>query len=279
MRASCFTGIFEQMLKLFHSRYLFAATALFIGLQPSLAETIGFLYALDSDLAALKGADYSAPANMQVAETSIQGIQIGPHKVWATKMGVGNVETAMNTTHLLAKFPCDIVISTGPAGTLKNDLQPGTWVCASEVIGYQRGTFADKGWILANTAFQKMVIPTYVQSVLLASTQELTHAKLASGDAFISQDAERRRIQEISNAQVVDMNSFGLALACQRAKTPLLILKVVSDRADKHAGDDFKAFVKSYEGTGGRMTRDLILQLPPSPSSPDTYENIRSLMR
>ncbi|MFZ4776005.1 MAG: hypothetical protein ACOYM3_11605 [Terrimicrobiaceae bacterium] len=267
------------MLKLFRSRYLFTTAALALGIQPSVAETIGFLYALDSDLKALKGPEFSEAASMKAAETSIQGIQIGPHKVWAAKMGVGNIETAMNTTRLLAKFPCDLIISTGPAGALSDDLQPGAWVRVSEVVGYQRGTFTDKGWILASTSILKMEIPSHIEVAFPAVLKALPHGKLASGDAFIAQDAERRRVQEISSAQVVDMNSFGLALACQQAKTSLLILKVVSDRADKNAGDDFKAFAKSYEGTGGQLARTLILQLPPSPSSPDTYENIRSLLR
>jgi nucleoside phosphorylase len=75
------------------------------------------------------------------------------------------------------------------------------------------------------------------------------------------------------------MNSFGLAMACEQTRTPLLILKVISDYADHNAGENFKEFVSSYDGQGGRMARELIQSLPPSPSSPESYDKIRKIMK
>ena len=114
---------------------------------------------------------------------------------------------------------------------------------------------------------------------LLKEAAKLSAISLASGDVFVANHSERERIRTSSDADAVDMNSFGLILACQQTKTPVLIWKIVSDSADASAGEDFKTFVKSYNGEGGRMVRELLLGLPSSPLSPESYENLRELMQ
>jgi adenosylhomocysteine/aminodeoxyfutalosine nucleosidase len=108
---------------------------------------------------------------------------------------------------------------------------------------------------------------------------DLPTALLASGDAFVANNAEREKIRVSTNAEVVDMNSFGLMMVCQQTRTPTLIWKIVSDRANADAGEDFKEFIKNYDGEGGRMVREYVLEMPTSPLSPETYEHIRELMQ
>ena len=247
--------------------------------SPLKGENVAFFYALDQDLAALKGVDSPTSRSLSIGGTSVQGFQIGTQQVWAVKMGVGNIETAMNALNLLSRFPCEIAICIGPAGSLNESLHPGAWFRAIEVIGYQRGSFGENGWTLSPGARKKLSFPSHLESAISQHFSELTVGSVASGDAFISYDAERQRISDISSAQVVDMNSFGLSLACEQTRTPLLLLKLVSDRANHSAGADFKEFTKSYDGVGGRLAKEFILSLPPSPSAPESYNNIRNLLK
>ena len=58
---------------------------------------------------------------------------------------------------------------------------------------------------------------------------------LASGDAFISDPETRRRLGE--RAQLVDMEGYAVAYACQRLGVPVRLVKHVSDGADESALD------------------------------------------
>ena len=58
---------------------------------------------------------------------------------------------------------------------------------------------------------------------------------LASGDAFISDAVARQQLAE--RAQLVDMEGYAVAYACQRLGVPVRLVKHVSDAADESALD------------------------------------------
>jgi hypothetical protein len=58
---------------------------------------------------------------------------------------------------------------------------------------------------------------------------------LASGDVFVTDPVLRSRLAE--RAQLVDMEGYGVAYACQRLGVPVRLVKHVSDSADERAND------------------------------------------
>ena len=58
---------------------------------------------------------------------------------------------------------------------------------------------------------------------------------LASGDAFVSDAVAREQLGE--RAQLVDMEGYAVAYACQRLGVPVRLVKHVSDAADESALD------------------------------------------
>lgn len=59
------------------------------------------------------------------------------------------------------------------------------------------------------------------------------------------------------NAELVEMNAFGLLAAVEGMKGEVMVLQVVSDLADGRASEDFAAFLKDYGGEGGAMVAEL----------------------
>ena len=262
-------------------RFLFAGSlALSTFLQMSAtsqADTIAVFYALDADLAALKEGDVAGARTASIGSVTVQGFSVGAHKVWAVKMGAGNVETAVNSTALLAKFPSDLALSIGPAGALSPGVEIGHWYEIRKVTGYQRGTFDATGWQVAKGA--TTVLPGNPGVAKAADGWKIERGiPLASGEAFVAREAENSRIAGITGAVAIDMNSFGLVRACEDLNTPLVLWKVISDRADSRAGEDFRKFLAGYDGEGGRQIRQLLLKLPSAPNSPAAYEHLRKLM-
>lgn len=254
---------------------IFACCAFWLGQAAARADEIGVLYALEADWRSLKG-DAAASAHT-INGTVVQTVRIGPHTVRGVQMGAGNVETAINASRLLGRFPCDWVVSLGPAGRLRDDLPPGAVCVVKEVVAYQRGTWSTQGWGLATAARITTPVPA-VAAVPSDPWREARVVSIASGDAFVANRRERDRIRAETGADLVDMNSYGAALACEKGNVPLLLLKYPSDAADDAAAEDFKEFIAGYQGRHGSELREWIKTLPASPESPQAYENIKRIL-
>lgn len=237
---------------------------------PLQAGEVAFLYALDADLAALRG-DALTDVR-EVHGTVVQSFQVGGHRVSAARMGVGNIETALNAARVIGFRKPDLLVAAGPSGALINEVEVGSIHLVVRVVGYQRGKYSESGWALAPES------EAGCQMADLEIIQHLPKAELAAGDAFVASQAAREHIHKITGAALVDMNSYGLSLVCRRTNTPLVILKITSDLAHRGAEEQFKSFIASYDGKLGRLVRDFIKQIPISQESPEAHENIQRLL-
>lgn len=241
------------------------------------ADEIALLYALEADWQAVKGDTTASSHN--VGGTVVHTVTIGPHTVRAVQMGAGNVETAINASRLLTKFPCDRAISIGPAGFIGKGQDHHRIFLVNEVTGYQRGTWSPQGWSQASSANITLDLPSLGEEARNALWNAYPREKLAAGDVFVANSRERERIHLETQANLIDMNSFGAASVCQKAHVPLLILKICSDSADDKAAEAFKAFVSAYDGELGHMVRKWISGLPISKDSPKAYGEIQRALQ
>lgn len=249
-----------------------AASQIFFIISDNWAADVAVFYALEEDLKALRG-DSSFSAST-INGTKLQTFRVANHRVFATQMGVSNVETAINATNLLVRNRCDLAVSLGPTGSLDDSTKVGTIIRVQKVVGYQRGTWTRAGWELSPSA--SLVLPEKFLNLQLSEAIQL--GDMGSGDAFVASRSARERVAKESACRFVDMNSFGLVQACEKPGVPLVIFKVVSDEAGDEAGQQFRDFVSSYDGALGRALRDAIQNLPVSVDSPAAYENIRQLL-
>ena len=251
------------------SRSFLLAATLFCTLAAR-GDTIGFFYALDADLQGLKTLANEMGQSTTVGTRPIQRLQLGAHSIYAIKMGSGAVETAASAQALLARTRCDWAFSLGPAGALSEVAQTGCWYRVDRVMAWQRGK-TDGTW---STDWSRLPVPD-----LPAPLQTPSTISVASGEQFISTTRERDRLQATTQADAVDMNSFGLALVCADHAVPLFSWKIVSDRADENASETFRAFISAYSGEGGRALAEIIRALPANPNDPASYPAIQELLR
>lgn len=248
--------------------------ALFSNLQTNLrADNIGVLLALDTDLKTLSESSKILGEPTTVGSRKIHRLEIGDHRIYAAIMGSGCVETAVTTEALLARYRCDWVFSIGPAGALTEATPTGSWVAVNEcVIAGKMGGNGSSG-----SPFKLTAPPE--NWTLPALLQKLPTQRLVAGETFIQNNSARESLAANSQAQLVDMNTHGLAAACLNHKVPLLVWRIVSDRADDQASQTFQAFTKTYQGEGGKALAELIRQLPSSPKAAGSYKGIRELIQ
>lgn len=243
---------------------------------PAMGDTIGFFYALDADLQGLKTLARELGQSARVGTRSIQRLQLGTHTIYAVKMGSGAVETAASAQALLARNRCDWAFSLGPTGALTETIETGQWYRVTRVMAWQHGssTTADPtefpSW---NTDWSRIPVTN-----LLSPLETTSSISVASGEQFISTTGDRDRLQAITQADAVDMNSYGLALVCADHGVPLFSWKVVSDRADENASETFRNFISTYSGEGGIALAKIIRALPANPNDPASYPAIEKLL-
>ncbi len=220
---------------------------------------VGYFYALEADVAALREEAGGSGRMAKVGGTEVEFLQVGGHEVVAAEMGAGDVVAAVSVASVLAKYPCNLVISTGPVGALDAKAKLGGWFRVERVVAYQKGTEDSEGFSLARAATFAVDLPGDVK---LSKMKRLV---VASGEIFSTSDAFRDALRERTNADAIDMNLFGLVVACRSFDVPMMALRVVSDRAGDDAGAEFGRFSRDYDGEGGRRAVEVIRGLAAKP--------------
>jgi len=264
----------------FYWKKLFTiASALgFAFLSVAKADDIAFFYALEADFRAVKDAGAVTAKPVKVGDRAIQMITLRTHKVYAVKMGSGPVETAISAESLLARFRCDRAFSLGPVGAISDKLEIGHWSRVDWLVAYQKGSWTNSGFQPkdGDINLAKELEP---QSVVPSLFQKLSKIRVASGEIFVASNSYRERLREATNADAVDMNLFGLVSVCSDHHVPLINWRIVSDKADDNAGEDFRKFTETYDGAGGKAVAELIKNLPANPNSPQSYPELEKLLK
>ena len=266
----------------FHFRKLFTiafTVAVLAESKLTVADDIAFFYAIDADFRAVKDEGAVTAKPLKVGDRAIQVVSIGKCRIYCVKMGSGAVETAISTEALLGRFHCDQAFSLGPVGGLTDQLPTGAWHKVGSVVAYQKGSWTSSGFQLNEAATTKLEDKAVTATSLPSLFQKLTPITVASGEIFITSSSYREQLRQQTTADAVDMNLFGLVSVCASHHVPLTNWRIVSDKADDNAGEDFRKFTQTYDGAGGKALAELIKNLPPNPNSPQSYPELEKLLK
>lgn len=165
------------------------------------------------------------------------------------KSGIGKVAAAIGTTLLLEHFRPDVVINTGSAGGLDSRLNVGDIVVSTEVryhdadvtaFGYEPGQMAQCP--PAFIADHKLIniAEECIESLKLNAVRGL----ICSGDAFINGAEPLARIRRtFPDVAAVEMESTAIGHVCHQFDTPFVVVRAISDVADKESHLSFDEFL------------------------------------
>ena len=156
--------------------------------------------------------------------------------------GVGKTLAAVQVTRTLATHPHRdrlTVVNIGTAGALLDGLA-GT---------FEIGTVLNHD--LSAEPIRRLGLDPRERLVI----DESLPTTLASGDLFVTDPAVRARLAE--RADLVDMEGYAIALACEEMGVPLRMVKHVSDNADETA-HDWSAAVDGCARELGAWLHDLV---------------------
>jgi nucleoside phosphorylase len=157
-------------------------------------------------------------------------------------------------------------------------LKAGQWVTVKEVVAYQKGAWTSSGFALGEKARIDIDEKAGVGLERPALWQKLSTVTVASGEIFVASDSYRAELGAATRAEAVDMNLFGLVTVCASHQLPLVCWRIVSDRADKNASENFQKFIASYDGAGGKALAEVLRMLPANPNVLESYPKLRELL-
>lgn len=162
-------------------------------------------------------------------------------KIIVSLTGIGKVNASLATTILSQQFNIDLIINTGSAGSIKNDITLGDVVIGENIAHHDvdlSGFNYPIGQIPKLPRFfvsnQQLIEKINQLSPILGKQlqQKIINGLIVSGDQFIDKKAKIDQIkQNFPNALAVEMESAAIAQSCHQLQIPFLIIRAISDYA------------------------------------------------
>jgi nucleoside phosphorylase len=140
--------------------------------------------------------------------------------------GMGIDRASAATRQLIKRHQPEDVVHLGLAGALREDLPIGTLLYAERV------ELAGDGPSLACS------LNLWDQNVDKMDGKTIKGCTVTS-DKVIDCLTDRQSLQSKYQADIVDMESYGVVTLCQKFSIPVSVFRVVSDAADEQCQDDF----------------------------------------
>lgn len=149
--------------------------------------------------------------------------------------GIGKVNSAMMTQHLIDKYGVDIIISSGCAGGLTKDLKVLDVIIPPYVTYHDflpervmRYSVPDDG----NIHVDETLINLFKETISEMKNVNYVETPICSGDCYVTDDVTAKTIIEKTGATVVDMESASIAHVARKNNIPFITVRTISDFAD-----------------------------------------------
>ncbi len=152
--------------------------------------------------------------------------------------GLGKVQFALQTQHLIDASHWDLVVCAGTSGALAEGLSAGDVVIATETVEHDiRNLFGAPH--LPRFSGSQEILSRCRQAFQTTPAGRVHFGPVASGDEDIADSKRREAIRKKTGALAVAWEGAGGARACKFSGVPFLEIRGVSDRADRLAAVTF----------------------------------------
>ncbi|OZG65944.1 5'-methylthioadenosine/S-adenosylhomocysteine nucleosidase [Bifidobacterium eulemuris] len=234
-------------------------------------KTIAIIGAMDEEVALIAGAldnvEVDKAASLAVSRGTITTNAGEAVAVAATVGGMGLVNAAATTQHLIDVYRPDALIFTGIAGNLNRDLHINDVVLGG-TLRYLDTDMRLVGQWKPGTATEPVEEFHSDERLLRVADEALTAAGtthitgiIASGNYFVDSPAKVMEVVNATGADAVEMEGAAVAHVAARNDVPALVIRAMSDNADTDY-EVFKEFdISEYADTAARLAVDIVKRL------------------
>ncbi len=169
--------------------------------------------------------------------------------LYVVRSGAGQIGASATTQFCISVLNCELILNFGIVGGLTSEMKNVTTCVVERIIHYDFDTSAiDKGYKVGRYSENddEYIYPTKsLVDKAVSICPNLKRVTVASGDKFIGDTEEKARLHAEFGADIVEMESAGIALTCSRNKVPCLLIKCVSDSLGDNPNEYYVNFSKS----------------------------------
>lgn len=226
---------------------------------------LGVIGAMKEEVAKLKAA-MDKPEVCTAAGMDFYTGTIAGKPVVVVQSGIGKVNAAVCTQLLADRFDVQGIINTGIAGSLKEEINIGDIVLATDLVHHDvdTGGFGyPAGQIPQMDIFSFPTDENLRQTAIRCFTVLYPEAKahcgrIVSGDQFISDKQKKKWLSETFNGYCTEMEGAAIAQTAYLNRLPCLIIRSISDKADDSAHMVYEEFEKLAAERSVSLTQALI---------------------
>ena len=181
---------------------------------------IGIIGAMSDEVAGLKALMQDTQIIRKASMEFYSGILEGK-KVVVVQSGIGKVNAAVCTQILIDDFQAEVVINTGIAGSLNNDINIGDIVVSTDLVhhdvdagafGYKKGQVPDMDVFSfgSDDALRSLAVKVCRE---VNSDIQVFEGRIASGDQFVADQGVKDVIVSEFGAYAVEMEGAAIAHA------------------------------------------------------------------
>lgn len=159
--------------------------------------------------------------------------------------GIGKVFSAMCAQTMILRFSPEVIINTGVAGTLCREAGIMDTVVATDLVQHDMDTthFGDpRGMISGINIVNFPTDEKLTNSVCQNIDGNYIKGTIASGDIFVADENKKRDIAETFGALACEMEGASIAHVCYVNKTPVCVVRTISDGADSGGVMNYETF-------------------------------------
>lgn len=228
---------------------------------------IGILCALDQEIERLLK-EIERPVHRQLCgydyvEGALRGVN-----VVLCKCGVGKVNAAVCAQTMILTWPVRLVINSGVAGALREPLEIGDICVASDLVQHDVDTTA----VGDPVGFVSTVNQTYfrcaewaVDGLLRAAGSiegvRVLSARIASGDQFIHDQAQKDRIVRLFDASACEMEGGAIAQVCFINGVDCAVIRAISDSSSGKHEMEYREFMPMAAATSAKVVMNFLENL------------------
>ncbi len=227
---------------------------------------VGIIGAMEQEVEILKSQMKLRQREVIGSSIFYSGI-IDDKEVILLQSGIGKVAAAIGTSLLIERYMPDVIINTGSAGGFDPSLNFGDVVISTEVrhhdadvtaFGYKMGQMA--GQPAAFLADNKLI--ELVESILAQSDSHAVRGLICTGDTFVCTKEKQDFIkQHFPDVVAVEMEASAIAQTCHQFNIPFVVVRAISDVADKESPMSFEEFLPLAAKNSSDMVRKVIERL------------------
>ena len=230
---------------------------------------IGIIGAMESEVQGLKNELTGEVTEKKVGIRTFVSGKIGDTDVVICQSGVGKVNMAAMTQALIDNYHPDYLLNTGIAGSLNAAIDIGDVVLATEAVehdmsvgpfGYPRGQVPGMD-VFAFPCDAKLREIAKESCEKVNPDIKVFEGRILTGDIFVSDSDIKQDLKNTFDGMCTEMEGAALAHVAYINHVPCLILRVISDKADNSAEEDYPTFEIKAAKHSLNLTNEFIRRL------------------